>query len=66
MSDYIYAEKDGAKQRFTRKSWDVLGTDKLGWVEVAPAPPPVPKEVDAALTRQTTSVNPEPKKRGRK
>jgi hypothetical protein len=66
MSDYIHAERNGIRQSFTRKSWDVLGTDKLGWVELAPTPPPVPKEVEPALTRQTTEVELQPKKRGRK
>jgi hypothetical protein len=66
MSDYIYAEKNGIRQRFTRKSWDVLGTDKLGWVEVEPTPPPVPKEVEPVLTRQSVQTETPNKKRGRK
>jgi hypothetical protein len=66
MSDYVHAEKNGMRQRFTRKSWDLLGTNKLGWVEVAPTPPPVPKEVETSLTRQSAQPTPQPKKRGRK
>lgn len=54
MNDRILCEKNGIRQYFTRRSWEVLGTDKLGWVEV-PVEPPTPKEVQQP-TRQTTEA----------
>lgn len=47
MSDKLFCERNGVTQWFTRKSWDLLGTNKLGWVEV-PVEPPTPKEVAQA------------------
>lgn len=44
MSDRILCERNNVRQWFTRRSWDLLGTNKLGWVEVQ-VEPPTPKEV---------------------
>lgn len=68
MSDVIKAERNGMVREFTRKQWDIIGTDKHGWVEIAQAPP-VPKEVAHAVERftaqptQTTTIT---KRKGRK
>lgn len=51
MSDRLLCERNGVEQWFTRKSWDLLGTNKLGWVEVQ-VEPPTPKEVQQP-TRET-------------
>lgn len=55
MKDRILCERNGIRQYFTRRSWDVLGTDKLGWVEV-PVEPPTPKEV-VPIARQPLGRN---------
>lgn len=39
--DFVTAYKGNITQQFTRTSWEVMGTDKYGWVLV----PEVPKEV---------------------
>lgn len=39
--EYVTAYKGQLTQRFTRKSWEVMGTDKCGWALV----PEVPKEL---------------------
>ncbi len=41
MNDTIIAWKNGVRKVWTRKQWDILGTDKYGWVEE----PELPKEV---------------------
>lgn len=42
----IIAVRNGKTREFTRKMWDLIGTDKYGWVPVEQTtPPPVPKEV---------------------
>lgn len=45
----ITAIRNGVKQEFTRKMWDLMGTDKYGWELLEKAVPPVPKEVEAAI-----------------
>jgi len=44
----IIAERGGKIREFTRKAWDLMGTDKYGWVPVESMAPPVPKEVVGA------------------
>jgi len=41
----IIAVRGGKIREFTRKAWDLIGTDKYGWVPVESMAPPVPKEV---------------------
>lgn len=41
QGDYVTAYKGSVTQQFTRRSWDVMGTDKCGWAIV----PDVPKEI---------------------
>jgi hypothetical protein len=65
----ILAVKNGRQQWFTRRSWDLLGNNKLGWEEVRPEPP-TPKEVVMPV-RETIEVQDEQPeiqtpKRGRK
>lgn len=45
MNDTIIAWKNGVRKVWTRKQWDILGTDKYGWVEE----PELPKEVAVAI-----------------
>lgn len=45
----ITAIRNGVKQEFTRKMWDLMGTDKYGWELAEKAVPQTPKEV-AGLT----------------
>lgn len=66
MSNTVTAERNGKRRTFTRKVWDLIGTDKYGWVEVEPGPPPTPKEVEEALTRETAVPSEKPTKRGRR
>ena len=40
-SNDVLAVKNGMERKFTRRQWDIMGTDKYGW-EVVPT---VPKEV---------------------
>lgn len=44
--DIVHAVKNGTKGKFSRRSWDAMGTDKCGWVEI----PATPKEVVAHST----------------
>jgi hypothetical protein len=55
MSDFVTAYRNGKQQRFTRRSWEVMGTDKYGWALV----PDAPKEVSRLVTF-TTSTSPQP------
>ena len=45
----ITAIRNGATREFTRKMWDLMGTDKYGWELAEKAVPQTPKEV-AGLT----------------
>ena len=40
-SDILTATRNGVSRTFTRRMWDIMGTDKYGWV----LEPEVPKEV---------------------
>lgn len=46
----ITAIRNGVKQEFTRKMWDLMGTDKYGWELLEKAVPQIPKEVAKAHT----------------
>lgn len=59
MKDRILCERNGIRQYFTRRSWDVLGTDKLGWVEVA-VEPPTPREVQQPTRVSMEADAPQP------
>ncbi len=41
MKNEVIAWRNGIRKVFTAKQWDILGTDKYGWV----AEPETPKEV---------------------
>ena len=58
QGDFVTAYKGHLTKRFTRKSWNIMGTDKYGWALV----PEVPKEVlHKTETSQTVVVDyPEP------
>ena len=45
----ITAIRNGVAREFTRKMWDLMGTDKYGWELLEKAVPQTPKEV-AGLT----------------
>lgn len=45
MKNEVITWKNGVRKVWTRKQWDILGTDKYGWVEE----PELPKEVAAAI-----------------
>jgi hypothetical protein len=47
----LLAEKNGHRRYFTEKQWDVLGTDKYGWVLV-------PAEVAHDVTTAKLSTEP--------
>jgi len=52
MSDFVTAYRNGKQQRFTRRSWEVMGTDKYGWALV----PDAPKEVSRLVTLTTSTA----------
>lgn len=66
MADYstelLKAWKNGICQHFTRRQWEVLGTDKYGWV----LEPAVPKEVAAIAAAAPTAPVPTEKKTRKK
>lgn len=63
----IIAVKNGKIREFTRKMWDLIGTDKYGWVPVEQtAPPPVPKEVAQAAQPSVVDTIKTPAKRKKK
>lgn len=66
MKDTVTAERNGLRRTFTRQTWNTVGSDKYGWVEVDVTPPPVPKEVEPALTRETAKPATNQPKRRRK
>ena len=41
----ITAIRNGVTREFTRKMWDLMGTDKYGWELAEKAMPQTPKEV---------------------
>lgn len=45
-TDTITAYKGNLTQTFTRKSWDILGSDKYGWTLI----PEPPKEIAALVS----------------
>lgn len=55
MKDVI-AWRNGIRKVFTARQWDILGTDKYGWV----AEPETPKEVVRELYAQGSVPEPEP------
>jgi len=60
----IIAVRGGKIREFTRKAWDLIGTDKYGWVPVESMAPPVPKEVvgipPVTIVGRTLEVNEPP------
>jgi len=50
--DFVTAYRGDQTKRFTRRSWDVMGTDKYGWSLV----PEVPKEVAEIVNAEDVSA----------
>jgi len=53
QGDFVTAYKGSLTKRFTRRSWNAMGTDKYGWLLV----PEAPKEV-AGLHKKEASPEP--------
>lgn len=64
MSNKIIAEKNGYREHFTQTQWEMMGTDKMGWV-VVPEEVAAPKVVaePPAFASTPQSEIPEPRKR---
>lgn len=56
-TEFVTAYKGNQVQNFTRKSWDVLGTDKLGWSLIPEAPKEVAALAEKINNNESTATN---------